>query len=61
MIAGKPLYAIFAVMVLALIGATSVVFGQIRQASETEIRLDSAAKRFDSIHASTAFNQTQGH
>jgi hypothetical protein len=60
MTADKPLYAIFAFLVLALIGVTSVVMSQRYQASETEIRLDNA-KRFNSIHTSTAFNQTQGH
>lgn len=60
MTADKPLYAIFAVLVLAIIGATSVVLSQVRQASETEIRLDNT-KRFNSIYTTTGFNQTQGH
>jgi hypothetical protein len=60
MTADKPLYVLFAVLVLAIVGAASVVLSQRQQASETEIRLDNA-KRFNSIHASTAFNQTQGY
>jgi hypothetical protein len=60
MTADKPLYAIFAVLVLAIVGAASVVLSQVQQASETEIRLDNA-KRFTSIHASTVLTQTQGH
>lgn len=61
MTAEKPIYAIFAILVLAIIGATSVVLSQVRQASETEIRLDSANSRFNSIYPSSTYKQTQGY
>ena len=61
MTADKPLYVIFTILVLALIGATSVLQNQWRQSSETEIRLDDSARRFNSIHAAATFDKSQGY